>query len=213
MSISSLRAKFDLVRHELRTGGRRAALTRARFFLLEPIGSLLVRSSYPKVEWGDGVVVHGRLEMIGPGRIIIGDDCFFTNWNGVPNRISTTAADAVVVLGKGVVLNGASIVATRSVTIGERSLLGPCTIMDSDFHPLDPLERMSNVAGSSRPVVLGEETWVGRDAIILKGVTLGARAVVGAGTVVRSSVGKGQIVVGNPQQIVGDVHLRNDGEP
>ena len=208
MSIASFHAKVDLVRYEARANGKRAALRRAWRLLLEWIASVAIRTSYPHVEWGRDAVVHGRLEMLGPGRIVIGNDCVFADGNGMPNRITVTETGATVVLGDGVILNGATIIATQSIRIGDRSLLGPCTVMDSDFHPISPDGRMSGNRSPSRPILLGDAVWVGRDAIILKGVTLGARAVVGAGTVVRQSVAEGQIVVGNPQQIAGDVRTQ-----
>jgi acetyltransferase-like isoleucine patch superfamily enzyme len=210
MSIVSFRAKVDLVRHEAKAHGRRAALRRAWRLLLEWVGSVVIRSSYPQVQWGTGVIVHGELELVGTGRVVIGDHCWFSNANGIRNHISTTNPEAIVVLGEGVVLGGVTIASTLSVRIGDRAMLGPCTIMDSDFHPTSASERVSGERSASGPVVIGEEVWIGRNAIILQGVTVGARAVIGAGAVVRASVGEGQIVVGNPQRVAGAVQSPED---
>jgi acetyltransferase-like isoleucine patch superfamily enzyme len=213
MSISSFRTKIDLVRHELRSKGRRAAIERARFyFVLEPLGNMLSRSSYPRVEWGDGVVVHGRLELVGPGRVVIGNNCWFSNEAGYPNRISTVTPEAVVVLGDGVIMTGATIAAAQSVRIGNRTLLGSCTIWDTDFHPVGANARTDSKKTEPHPVTLGDDVWVGADAFILKGVTVGARAVIGAKAVIRESVAEDQVVVGNPQRIARELRPPGTGQ-
>ena len=69
--------------------------------------------------------------------------------------------------------------------------------MDSDFHGL------GNEPAQSAPVVVARGTWVGARAIILKGVTIGEGAVIGAGAFVTKSVPPRSLAVGNPARIVG----------
>ena len=57
-------------------------------------------------------------------------------------------------------------------------------------------------------VVIGSDVWIGAHATILPGVTIGDRAVVGAGAVVTRDVGEGQVVVGVPARVIGS----RDGE-
>jgi acetyltransferase-like isoleucine patch superfamily enzyme len=52
------------------------------------------------------------------------------------------------------------------------------------------------------PVVLGDDVWIGADATILKGVTIGDRAIVGAGAVVTSDVPADTVVAGNPARVI-----------
>jgi len=205
MSLASWRAKLDLVRHEGRANGWRAGASRARLFLREWMAGVVIGSSYPRVTWGSGVKVHGPLELVGAGRVVIGDDCWFSNENGGVNRIVTIAREAVVVIGNNVIFGGATIGATASVRIGNRVMLGPCTILDNDFHPTATEQRIAGDRSAGGPVVIGDDVWIGRDAIILQGVTVGARAVIGAGAVVRTSVPEGSIVIGNPQRVAGKV--------
>ena len=205
MSLSSIRTKLDLVRHEGRSNGWRSGLGRARRLIVEWMAGVSIGASYPDVDWGSGVVVHGRLELMGGGRVEIGNECWFSNENGLPNRIVTIGPKAVVEIGNNVIFGGATIAATHSVRIGDRAMLGPCTILDNDFHPTAVSQRESGERSEAGPVTIGEDVWIGRDAIILQGVTVGARAVIGAGAVVRASVPEGAIVVGNPQRIAGNV--------
>ena len=89
-------------------------------------------------------------------------------------------------------------------------MLGPCTIVDTDFHSIDAAERNSGRWSEAGPVRLGEDVWVGRDAMILQGVTVGSRSVIGARSVIRASVPEDRVVVGNPQRIASEVK-RSEG--
>jgi len=55
-----------------------------------------------------------------------------------------------------------------------------------------------------RPCVIGKECFIGRSAIILPGVTIGDRVLVGAGAVVTKDVPSSKIVAGNPANVIGD---------
>lgn len=109
-----------------------------------------------------------------------------------------------LVLGAGVNVNGLTkILVADSVRIGAGCTLSwDCQILDNDFHRMtvDGRERPS-VAG----VVLEDRVWVGTGAIILKGVRIGADAVVAAGSVVTRDVGPGTVVGGAPARELGRV--------
>lgn len=83
------------------------------------------------------------------------------------------------------------------VRIGAGTQIGPATQIYSADHPRNAHERRSGLE-FGRPVVIGENVWIGGGAIILPGVTIGDDAVIGAGSVVTRSVAAGTTVVGNP---------------
>lgn len=116
--------------------------------------------------------------------------------------------EAVISIGRGTyVVNGCEFYARTSITIGENCLIGPrTTIMDSDFHGINPLRR--GMPGRSGPVVLQDNVWLGCDVTVLKNVVIGKDSVVGAHCVVTKSVPPGAIVIGNPMKIVGSVYER-----
>jgi acetyltransferase-like isoleucine patch superfamily enzyme len=60
-------------------------------------------------------------------------------------------------------------------------------------------------SSSSRPIMIGDDVWIGMRAIILAGVTIGQGAVVGAGAVVSEDVPPMSIVSGNPARIVRNI--------
>ena len=84
------------------------------------------------------------------------------------------------------------------VTIGKHVLISAdCIIMDRDFHPIP-----GNSAEKVAPVIIEDNVWIGYRCIVLKGVTIGHGAVVGAGSVVTKNVPPCTIAAGNPAKVV-----------
>ena len=79
---------------------------------------------------------------------------------------------------------------------------GGTKIYDTDFHWLNLEERINQPGGKTAPVIIKDGAFVGADCIILKGVTIGKRAVIGAGSVVTKSVPDGEIWAGNPAKLI-----------
>lgn len=87
------------------------------------------------------------------------------------------------------------------VTIGTNCLFGPAVQIYTATHPLDWRLR-ADWLESGKPVTVGDHVWVGGGAILLPGVTVGARAVVGAGAVVTRDVPEDTLVAGNPARAI-----------
>ncbi len=121
--------------------------------------------------------------------------------------ISTRRPGAILTIGDDFGMTGGSLVCDERVTIGDRVWIGANTIIaDTDFHPLDPQRRSENpLAASTAPITIADDVFIGMNALILKGVTIGARAVVGAGSVVTSDVSPEAIVAGNPARVIGEL--------
>jgi maltose O-acetyltransferase len=88
------------------------------------------------------------------------------------------------------------------VRIGSFTLFGPGVQILAATHPMDAALRRREELG--RPVEIGSDVWVGGGAIILPGVRIGSRAVIGAGSVVTRDVPEGVLAVGNPCRVVRD---------
>ena len=84
-----------------------------------------------------------------------------------------------------------------AIEIGDHVLLGPGVHLYTATHPLDSAERRRGLE-LAKPIVVGDDAWLGGGAIVLPGVTIGARAVVGAGSVVTRDVPADETVAGNP---------------
>jgi maltose O-acetyltransferase len=83
------------------------------------------------------------------------------------------------------------------IEIGDHVLLGPAVHLYTATHPLDSAERRKGLE-LAKPIAVGDDAWLGGGAIVLPGVTIGARAVVGAGSVVTRDVPAEERVAGNP---------------
>src|SRR5207237_3719824 len=105
----------------------------------------------------------------------------------------------------------------KRIAIGTHCLVSwNVGIADSDFHPLEPAQRLVDAEAlapfySSRaarpklrtaPVIIGDNVWIGMNATILKGVSIGQNSVVAAGSVVTKSVPANVVVAGNPAVVV-----------
>jgi maltose O-acetyltransferase len=86
------------------------------------------------------------------------------------------------------------------VSIGSFTLFGPAVQIYTATHPLDAELRRRQESG--RPVEIGPDVWVGGGAIILPGVHIGARAVIGAGSVVTRDIPDGVLAAGNPCRVI-----------
>jgi maltose O-acetyltransferase len=87
------------------------------------------------------------------------------------------------------------------IEIGNHVQIGPAVQLYTAIHPLDPAVRRSGLE-SARPIRLGNDVWIGGGAVVLPGVTIGDRGVVGAGAVVVRDVPPDTVVVGNPARVV-----------
>src|SRR5437667_8913113 len=120
-------------------------------------------------------------------------------------------------IGDFTLLNGALIMADEKIEIGSYCLISwNVGIADSDFHPLEPAQRLIDARAlapffkerpprpqlKTAPVKIADNVWIGMNAVILKGVTIGDNSVVAAGSVVTKSVEANTVVAGNPAVMV-----------
>ncbi|MFC4429398.1 DapH/DapD/GlmU-related protein [Citricoccus alkalitolerans] len=111
------------------------------------------------------------------------------------------------VLGERVFLNsGCAFQDQGGITIGDGCQIGHNTVIATLNHALDPAHRLDM---HPAPVVIGTNVWIGSNATILPGVTIGDNAVVAAAAVVTKDVPAGSVVVGSPARAVRSV----TGEP
>jgi serine acetyltransferase len=171
-----------------------------RFFWCEP----LFRSQCVAV--GRGFLMEQLPYITGSGRITLGDGVELAGKSSIcfGNRVHDLPEFHVgsdTFIGHGCSFNIA-----ESLRIGNYCLIAAgVRIADFDGHPIDAGQRRAKVPVSAeavRRVVIGDDVWVGAAAIILKGVTVGSRSVIGAGAVVVRDVPADVVVAGNPARVV-----------
>lgn len=155
------------------------------------------------------------------GRIAIGDDFHLTSGDcinpicrNIRACIHRGSPNAVISIGNHVGMSSPCIWIHERLTIGDNvNIGGNCMILDTDVHQLDHLARRGNVNVNANvngveqmvqtvPVVIEDDVWIGANCQILKGVTIGARSVIGAGSVVTKSIPADCIAAGNPCKVI-----------
>lgn len=124
-----------------------------------------------------------------------------------PVVLSTWRAGAILEIGERFGMTGGTICAAERICIGQGVTVGAnTTIMDTDFHPLHPVQRRLHPdEASTAPITIEDDVFIGLQCLILKGVTLGQGSVVGAGSVVTRDVPAGVVVAGNPAKEIGTI--------
>jgi acetyltransferase-like isoleucine patch superfamily enzyme len=122
--------------------------------------------------------------------------------------------EATLSLGDRTFVGNSTIVVASRVEIGDDVLIAwGCTIVDHDSHALGFSDRKEDVTNwfygkkdwghvEIKPVTIRDKVWIGLNAIILKGVTIGEGSVVAAGSVVTHDVPPYVVVAGNPARVV-----------
>lgn len=155
---------------------------------------------------------------LGQSRICIGahstiNSDFHANYAGINHRVILAAVgtDSIINIGQFSGLSGATIVAKERVEIGNHSGIGVNScIYDTDFHVEDPWLRRcqrSVCDAQSAPVKVGDDVWIAANVIILKGVTIGDRSIIGSGSVVTSDVPPESVFAGNPARFIRKVRF------
>ncbi|MEU6812946.1 sugar O-acetyltransferase [Streptomyces sp. NPDC046831] len=88
-----------------------------------------------------------------------------------------------------------------AIVIGEDCQIGPNVQLLTPTHPLEPQPRRDKLE-AARPIIIGDNVWIGGGAVVMPGVTIGDNAVIGAGAVVTKDVPADVVAVGNPARPV-----------
>jgi acetyltransferase-like isoleucine patch superfamily enzyme len=114
-----------------------------------------------------------------------------------PNREQTSE---LVIGSYCIILPGVRIAAATSIRVGDNCMFATnCYLTDADWHDL--YDR-TDAPGKTRPIVLGNNVWIGDGALVGKGVSIGDNSVIGARSVVTRDVPANTIVAGNPARVV-----------
>lgn len=154
-----------------------------------------------RVHFGKHVIINHKFKVSGPGRLYIGDGANL--WaHAEPNSFHFYSKDAIIRIGKNTRLNGLACHCEQSIEIGDDCLIGSAIIMDTDFHTFEDPEHILHGNSKSKPVKIGNGVWLCGQSVILKGVHLGEKSVVGFRAVVTKSFPPHVVVAGNPSRIV-----------
>ncbi|MEW6285003.1 MAG: acyltransferase [Chloroflexota bacterium] len=184
--------------------------------------SLLLGAAYPLnrllflwngIAWGKGWRLHGLpvIQKHRQSQMRFGDrlalrSTLRSNPLGANHAVilCTWQAGSLLQIGDDFSMTGGSICASKQIVIGDRVTVGANSIIvDSDFHPLQPDLRLDQPqGGSTSPILIEDDVFIGMNCLILKGVTIGRGSVIGAGSVVTADIPPGVVAAGNPARVL-----------
>jgi acetyltransferase-like isoleucine patch superfamily enzyme len=148
-----------------------------------------------------------RCKIINKGIITLGECVDLVSCpDGLPYNTGLFAhlACSIIRIGNNCSLRGTVIHSRNKIIIGDNCMFGPGTvILDNDSHntSLNPsLRRTGKIA--DKPVVIGNNVWVGMRSIIIKGVNIGDNSIIAAGSIVTRDIPSNQLFGGNPASFI-----------
>ncbi|WP_294819438.1 acyltransferase [uncultured Flavobacterium sp.] len=159
---------------------------------------------------GNNVRIDYHTKIYNKGqKIVIGDKVYLRSKDKgyqagmpFPTTLLIDVKNAEITIGKNCRINGAYIHAQKGIRIGDNCVIASgVNILDSNGHELYSADR---TVGRDKPeeIILGDNIWIGLNAIILKGTTIGKNSVVSAGSIVKGSFPENSLIAGNPAKVV-----------
>lgn len=146
-------------------------------------------------------VVLGNVELHGSRRITTGKGLYLYR-----DLYLETAGSGEIVIGDNVVMSrGVHLVAFAGIRIGAGSMIGEYASIRDANHRFRGEAALRDAGHDASPVTIGRNVWIGRGAIVLAGVDIGDRAVVGANAVVTRNVAPDTVVAGAPARAISSV--------
>lgn len=175
------------------------------------------------VTYGQNLKIYNRfyISKHQKAKLSIGNNFIFTSGEAfnplcrnIRGSIYLPEEHSELIIGNNVGISSACIWAKNSITIKDNVKIGgDCILMDTDAHNLDYKIRASNeidsqgraidsITANSSPIVIENDVLIGTRCIILKGVTIGERSIIGSGSVVTKSIPADCIAAGNPCKVI-----------
>lgn len=181
-------------------------------FFPSKIWNIIVKYSHSIIT-EENVKFRGRIYFFGSGKLKIGANTII-NSGVVANSVGGNRTTfyiingAQVEIGENCGISNSTICAANGITIGNRSIIGGnCCLYDTDFHSINYRERQNkpDVGIKTAPICIGEDVFIGANSMILKGITIGDRSIVAAGSVVTRDIPPDQLWGGNPVKKIRDL--------
>jgi acetyltransferase-like isoleucine patch superfamily enzyme len=175
--------------------------------------------AYPPSSNVQGITISARNQMEEKNLLIIGNN------SNIEGHFVFEINHGQVIIGNRTFIGGGTFICINRIEIGNDVLISwGCTFSDNNSHSTTWVERSNDVSDWKKgidennigkykdwenvkhaPIIVKDKAWIGFNSIILKGVTIGEGAIVGAGSVVTKDVPEWTIVAGNPARIIREI--------
>lgn len=147
--------------------------------------------------FGTHCVMGARVRFWGPVRLFIGSHCAFFD------DVIVSGVGEIHIGNRTTIGHNSVLVCRERIEIGDDCMLAAfCYVLDVDHEYENPGKAIPQQGLRIKPVVIGNDVWIGAGAIILRGVTIGDGAVVAANSVVTGDVPAYSIVAGSPAKVI-----------
>lgn len=151
------------------------------------------------------VTIFAKKMLLRKKGVIIHNNCTFSRVKFLGNALiepyCRLNGDPEIVIGNNIYMNvGCHILG--NIKIGENVQIGPQTVIWGRDHGILKSELIRNQPHVKKPIIIGNDVWIGANVTILKGVKIGDGAVIGAGSVVTKNIPDYAISVGNPAKVI-----------
>ena len=157
---------------------------------------------------GEGLKLYCRLDIQGPGKVIIGKNCIVKSIPGSRNQyvtLYTTSPEAIIEIGDNVQLISAKTSCNFRMRIGNNVIIEDTSLLDSSFHSVhEHRERPTNESHKNSAINIEDNVLVGVRSVIMRGVRLGRSSQVLPCSVVQSSFPENSVIIGNPAGVLKD---------
>lgn len=173
------------------------------------------------VVYGKNMQVYNKVYVRGEGQVFIGDDFLFTSGDcinpickNIRGSLITVTSESRIIIGDRVGISSACLWSKELIKIGnDVNIGGDCLIIDNDAHSHNYMERRRlNIVSVSEenslksipsaPILIENDVWIGARCQILKGVHIGARSIIAAGSIVTKNIPADVVAGGNPCKII-----------
>ncbi|MBW2306158.1 MAG: acyltransferase [Deltaproteobacteria bacterium] len=164
---------------------------------------LKFRVLFKRVKIGKYFRVYGKFYIMGPGRVVIGDNVMIQSLLIKPICFSTDQPGAEIHIGDHSTFSGTTISCSERVTIGDMCCIADAYITDSPNHFMAKDRRLRlDQEPESRPVSIEDNVWISVRATVLHGVTIGRNSVIGACSLVLDDVPPNSFAAGIPLRVI-----------
>lgn len=162
------------------------------------------------------LLINGKIRIFGRGKIIIGNNVKINSSlssnpiGGQTMSIFHVNENGILEIGDNTGISNTAIVCRSNIKIGNNVKIGGNTkIYDTDFHSLNYNDRIDKLTDKpvNKPIIIEDGVFIGAHTIILKGVTIGEKSIIGAGSIVTKSIPPYEIWAGVPAKFIRKINI------